>query len=126
MIFKFLGICLILLACAVLLRNFGWRGASVFAVVASILLLAEAADSLSYIFETVYAFDYGEGIEKPILAALKILGIGYLFGICADVCRELGENGIAKSVEIVGRVEIIALVIPFFQEIIRVGVELIG
>ncbi len=125
MIFKFLGMSLVLLVSALLLRSFGWRGAPVFAVIASVFLLAEAGEGLAYIFESMNFSVYSSELEPPIKAALKIMGIGYLFGICADICRELGEGGIAKSVEIVGRVEIIAVVIPFLREIIKVGVELI-
>ena len=66
------------------------------------------------------------GVSEPLSAAVKILGIGYLFGMCADVCRELGEGGAAKAVETVGRVEIIAVVIPYFKEIVSVGAELLG
>ena len=65
-------------------------------------------------------------VSEPLSAAVKILGIGYLFGMCADVCRELGEGNVAKGVEVVGRVEIIAVVIPYFKEIVSVGTELLG
>ncbi len=125
MIFKILGISLVLLASAVLLRSFGWRGAPVFACIAALLLLSSAVSGLAPLAGSEIFKKYGSSLEAPVSACLKILGLGYLFGIVSDICRELGEGGIAKAVEIVGRVEIIAVIIPFFEEIIRLGVELI-
>ncbi len=123
--FKFLGIALLLLVTAMLLKSFGWRGAPIFAAIGAQLLLSEAVAGIASILESDVFFGLGYDIEKPIRAALKILGLGYLFGIVSDICRELGESGIAKAVEVVGRVEIIAVTLPFFEEIIRVGVGLI-
>ncbi len=122
---KLLGIAFILLAAAVMLRGFGWRGAPIFAVIASLLLIKEAVSGIAEIFRASFFSELYSGLEAPVLAALKILGLGYLFGVSCDICRELGENGIAKALEIVGRVEIIVVIIPFFEEIIRVGTELI-
>lgn len=126
MIFNILGVVLLLCVSAFLLRSFGWRGAPVFAVLCAILILMESGEALFGIFNTVNSIGRFADIEKPLGAALKILGLGYLFGISADICRELSENGIAKAVEVVGRVEIIAVVLPFFEEIIKIGVELVG
>ena len=123
---KIVGMTLLLAATAFLLRQFGWSGAPVFAAVCAVVLLGEMSATLGRIIEFVSVFGETSSVSEPIGAAIKTLGAGYLFGISADVCRELGESGIAKAVEAVGRVEIIAIVIPYFQEIIKVGVELIG
>ncbi len=126
MILDILGAGMILGISAFILRSFGWKGTPVFAVIASVVLIGEASHILGNIFDSV-DFLYNEsGIREGISAALKVLGLGYLFGISADICRELGESGIAKSLEVVGRVEIIAVAIPFWKEIIETGVELIG
>ena len=111
---------------AFMLRGFGWRGAPVFASVAFVMILSEAAGSLHSILGAVGEISADAGLSEPARAAVKVLGLGYLYGICSDVCRDLSENGIAKAVETVGRVEIIAVVMPYFEEIIKVGVELIG
>ncbi len=64
--------------------------------------------------------------SDAVSVAVKALGLSYLFGISADICRELGEQGIAKCVEVVGRVEIISLALPYFRQIIELGVEFMG
>lgn len=97
-----------------------------FASVALVMLLTEASGVLETVLLSVRDIGVGAGIAEPVRAALKVLGLGYLYGICADVCRDMSEAGIAKAVEAVGRVEIVAVIMPYFEEIIRVGVELIG
>lgn len=126
MIINLLGAGLVLGISAFILRSFGWRGAPVFAVICSVVLIAEAADGLGGIFSSIGFLYKQKGLDSAVRAALKVLGLGYLFGISSDVCRELGEAGIAKSLEVVGRVEIIAVIVPFLKEIVETGVELIG
>ena len=58
-------------------------------------------------------------------AMLKILGAGYVFGVCSDICSELGEGGLSGAVCLFGRVEIIALSLPYIKRIVEKGIELI-
>ena len=125
MILRLIGASLILTVSAFLLKNFGWRGAPIFTAIALVLFITEAEGELEYIFSSIRKIGIESGIENALSAAIKVLGIGYLFGICADICRELSEAGIAKAVEVVGRVEIIAVVVPYFEEIIKVGIGLV-
>ena len=121
-----LGLALLLVATAYLLRSFGWRGAPIFVAVAVIAILSESGDGLMEVLGFARELGSYADVSDTVGAGLKILGCGYLFGICADICRELGESGIAKAVEMAGRVEIIILVLPFLKEIMNIGVELIG
>ena len=66
------------------------------------------------------------GISESASALIKITGVGTLFGLSSDAVRELGEAGIAKAVDMVGRVEIITLTLPFIEEVLEIGAELIG
>ena len=126
MILKIFGLAVLLCITAFMLRSFGWRGAPVFASVALVILLGEAAGVLESVLLSARNIGVDVGLAEPVSASLKVLGLGYLYGICADVCRDMSESGIAKAVEAVGRVEIVAVVMPYFEEIIKVGVELLG
>jgi stage III sporulation protein AD len=90
------------------------------------MILLEAGRGFFGIFRSVENIFQSVGFSEGAGAAIKILGLGYLFGICADVCRELGENSIAKAVEVAGRAEILMVVIPFLEEIIEMGAELLS
>jgi hypothetical protein len=56
---------------------------------------------------------------------LKIAGIGFLSGVTADVCRELGEGGAARGVLLAGRIEMLCIALPYLEKIIALGVELL-
>ena len=119
------GAVLIMCASAFLLRNLGWRGAPVFAVVCAALILNECRGALEGVTGVLSALGESSGMGKSLSGVLKILGLGYLFGISADLCREMGESAIARAVEIFGRIEIIAVTLPFLEEIIKIGASLI-
>jgi hypothetical protein len=117
----FLG--LVFAFCAVLLKNLGWRGASVFSALGIAVILTELRGSFSEIgsFGELWK-NLGEGG----VAILKIMGLGYLFGISADLCRELGEGGISSALTLVGRFEIIAVALPFIHEIFSLAISLVS
>ena len=107
---------------AVLLRNFSWRGAPVFAALCSVVILSLVP---SYFKDVIGIFKLYEGAAESASAILKIIGIGYLFGVSSDVCRELGEGGIASALTLVGRLEIVAVALPFIAELIELALELL-
>ena len=49
----------------------------------------------------------------------------FLMGVTADVCRELGENGVARGVLLAGRLEMLCVALPYLEKIIALGVELL-
>lgn len=108
---------------AVLLRNLGWRGAPVFAVLCFVVLLSELPEQL---LPVAKLFSSVALVGDCAAAILKIIGCGYLFGISAELCRELGESAIASALTLVGRFEVIALVLPFIGEALELALSLIA
>ena len=127
MIVRLFAIGLLLAVMAMMLRSFGFRGAVVFSLFAATVIFSAAAGELSALVDKI-GF---EGMFSPEAAEYtssiaKVVGCGYLFGISADMCRELGEVGIAKAVTVCGRVEILLIAAPYFSEILKIGQELIS
>ncbi len=117
----FLG--LVFCFCAVLLKNLGWRGAPVFAALGFAVLLGELPRHLSEIAKLSFGW---EVLGESAAAIFKIIGIGYLFGISSEICRELGESGISTALSLVGRFEIIAVALPFISEIFSLAMSLVS
>ena len=63
---------------------------------------------------------------EQVTVLFKALGITLLTQICADLCRDCGENGAAAGVEWTGRLEILLLCIPFVEELLTVAKELLS
>lgn len=57
---------------------------------------------------------------------IKALGVAFACEAGADVCRELGEAGIASKIELAGKIEILALSLPIAKDLLYAARELIG
>jgi hypothetical protein len=57
--------------------------------------------------------------RQSLTLALKIIGVGHAFNICADICSELSESGIASAVTLIGRVEILLMILPSIVDLIK-------
>lgn len=139
-------VCAIALICAVLgllLREAGFRGSRLVTLVGIVALLGIGASGLASIldFLTEVGADMSTGsgtggaspggeinaaTGKIIDGATRIVGLGYVFGICSDVCRELGEIGVANSILVVGRVEIFLATLPYLDTLLGLVRGLVG
>lgn len=57
---------------------------------------------------------------------MKALGISFLTGICAEVCRSAGESGLATGAENIGKTEILLLALPMLREVLSVVEEMLS
>ncbi|MBE6601629.1 MAG: hypothetical protein E7637_03880 [Ruminococcaceae bacterium] len=57
---------------------------------------------------------------------LKALGIAFLTQYAAELCRACGEGGLAHSVELVGKIEILLLCIPLMEKILHTAESLLS
>ena len=69
--------------------------------------------------------DEGSFVGVSISVMVRALGIALIGRICADICRECGEGGLANGVESVAGVMIFSLSLPILSEILRFAVELL-
>jgi stage III sporulation protein AD len=57
---------------------------------------------------------------------LKALGVCFLTQFAADSCRDAGEAALAAKVELAGKLTIVLLSLPLFEEISQTALSLIG
>ena len=110
---------------AVLLKDLGWRGAAVFSAFSLVALLSLCAEGILKLSGVISDFASQSALSVGAAGVLKIAGVGFLMGATADVCRELGEGGIARGVILAGRLEILCIALPFLQKIVAIGMELL-
>ena len=94
-------------------------------LLAMLMLFISLSDGIGDIVRTVTGMAESAGVGNVAAVAIKVVGVGYLFGIVSEVCEELGERGIATAVVNVGRVEILVLIFPYLKEILEMGIGLI-
>ena len=56
----------------------------------------------------------------------KALGLAILTQICAEICKESGEGGIASAIELIGKIEILVLALPLINDILALAKNLIA
>lgn len=125
MMLKSVALALLAAILGFVLAEEGYRGKRLFSAVAIIILLGLGFSIFSEVAHSFDALITHTGIGDAAKCAVKIVGIGYVFGIAADVCREMGENGVANALTTVGRLEIFVTVLPYILKMVELGMELI-
>ena len=113
-----LGTLLVCAASVLILKSFGFRGAPLVTVIAVITLISGYGNALlgvSDVFSELGAFS---GLSEYVSAALKVVGISYLSGISSELCREIGEGGLAKAISTVTKLELVLLSLPYVKQIL--------
>ena len=123
-----LGISGAALAAAVLalvLREAGFRSPKLVSVAGIVVLAVASATRLGRLVKELLPPAFGDEVREGARLMLKMIGAGYVYGICSDICRELGESGIANALQVAGRVEILLLLLPTLIEILELGAGLL-
>lgn len=97
----------------------------VLAVVSAVLLTV-----LSNIFPSIEKlrsmFEDSGNASVYFLAALKALGIAYITGFAANVCRDFGQTALAQIAEIAGKGAVFILSIPLICAVMQAALKFVG
>lgn len=64
--------------------------------------------------------------DKYILILFKTLGICFLVQFASDTCKDSGETSLASKIEIIGKIIILTISMPLFNEITQIAIKLTG
>ena len=117
------GVAVIAGFCALLLREAGFHGAKLASSVALIGIMGLALSLTAKLFLSLGIDKLDGDAEWAVKMFIKLIGVGYVFGVGSDVCREMGEGGIASALLTVGRVEVLLICLPAFREILELGIS---
>ena len=83
------------------------------------MVLPELASGVDSLHSLVLGFvEEDSFIGTSISVMVKALGIALLGRICADVCKECGEGGLAEGVEVASGIVIFSLSLPILFDIL--------
>ncbi len=125
MIPKLCALGLLLAFVGIMLSELGYKSKRLFSVLAAVAVFSVLGGEISSALSSLLSIGEITGVSEIAVSALKIVGLGYVFGISADIIKELSEPMIASAVTVGGRLEILIVVLPYFIEIIELGIELI-
>ena len=121
--YQAIGILIIGALSAFLLKELGSRAAPAVGVIVSLSVIGGAFGKIDEIASLFSSLSFGADIERYSRDSLRVVGIGYVGGIAQDSISALGEANVARIVEIVTRIELIGIAVPYFKEVL---VTLIG
>lgn len=120
-IIKIIGIGLVGAVISVLLRNSKPEFAMMIPVVVTFTILMCVMPYLTVIIEELKSIANGAGIDAEyIVIVLKIIGVSYLAGISAELCKDAGENAVASKIELAGKLIILFMSMPIINSLIGV------
>ena len=126
MVLRACAVGLVCAVCALLLKELGWRGAPVFSAVAALGVISLVLPGINGLLSDASGVLATVGASDVAAAVIKIVGVGYLSGVCADVCREIGAERVGSAINLVGRIEIVIISVPHVTKMLRLGLELVG
>lgn len=121
--YQAIGILIIGALSAFLLKELGSRAAPAVGVIVSLSVIGGAFGKIDEIASLFSSLSFGADIERYSRDSLRVVGIGYVGGIAQDSISALGEANVARIVEIVTRIELIGIAVPYLKEVL---VTLIG
>ena len=121
MIIKSVGIVVIAVMSGLLLRSFLPWLPPLISFSAGLLILIICLEGL----DDTFAYYYGICIENDFGDYFKImlkgLGVAYLAGVGADLCRDCGEGRLAGRIEFAAKAEILIIAFPFVKSLIELS-----
>ena len=97
------------------------------ALAAGLWMMALTANALSGALETLRELTGLTGVEEELLRpVVKTVGISLVSRLTAEVCRSVGESGVAAFVEIAGSVLALGVSLPMIRAVTILMGELLG
>ncbi len=121
-----IGIAVIAALTGVILTEMGCKSKRAFITLSLVVMLLGLCGELAVIFSQITSFGELSGVGEVAECALKVVGLGYVFGISCEICEELGERSISSILSLFGRIEMLAVTIPYIKEIVEMGTRLLG
>lgn len=125
-IIKIIGIGLIALVIAIILKQYRPEYAIYVSIVAGILILVFIMSKITGIINLLKAISDKTYINKQFLSILlKITGIAIITEFAVSICTDAGEKAIASKIEIGSKVIIIAMSIPIISSLLELIIEIL-
>ena len=119
-IIKIVGIGLISLIVAVIVKQYKPEFAIYISLAAGVIILAMAIDKLTEIIRLLTNLASRTSVNgKFIKLLIKITGIALLTEFAVSICKDAGESAIASKIDISGKIIIVAVSIPIISSLLE-------
>lgn len=92
----------------------------------SVVLLGAVVAMSTPVYSYLSALISSTATERFAGVLIKVLGVALVTHLGAEICRDCGESGIATSVELAGKCEILLLSLPLISSILSSAAEILN
>ena len=126
-VFKVAGIAVITAVTASAVRSADLKLGLHTAAAGGLILLAYAVSSLSGLVGALENAMNGIGIGSGLLEFIfKVTGIAYTAQLAANICTDMGEQGLAEKTVLCGRLAVVAAALPRITALLTALKELVN
>lgn len=124
-IFKIISFAFVALFVLIIIRQDKPNYALFISLIASVLILIFLIPNITMVIKLIRNFTFKSNLDFIYIdVVFKVIGISFLATLCSEVCKDAGENALAKNVELAGKILILILSIPIltavFEAILRI------
>lgn len=125
-IFKILAICIITAVLAVVLKQQKGEYSLMVALAGGTVVILYILKGVLAPIEYINARLLNNGVNTEYFAVgLKALGIGYVTGFIADLCRDSGQASLASKAELAGKCAIFIISLPLISAVLETALSLL-
>lgn len=124
-IFVLAGLSIVCTVICILLKQYKPELAMLVSVMCGVVICGFLISYLTPVFDTIKRLLTLANVNgEYIKAMIKALGVCYVTQLASDSCADAGQTAIASKVELCGKVFIVLISLPIFENIVAIAVEL--
>ena len=125
-IIKIIGIGLIALVIAIILKQYRPEYAIYVSIIAGIVILAMVMGKLTSVINILSNLSNKTGAGSDFLKILlKITGIAILTEFAVSICKDSGESAIASKIDLGGKIIIVSISIPIITALLELIISIL-
>lgn len=121
------GIAVTAAVLAVLLKQYRTDFAVIVGLAAGVVIFLFVILKAQPAFSELFNLLSKAGVNKQYVQILiKSLGICLVTQLAVDTCKDAGETAIASKVELAGKIAILLIALPLFEQVASLALNLLG
>lgn len=126
-IFSFAACGVIACVLIITIKQYKPELAVIMTIAAGVLILGGMMISFAPVITSISEIAGRAGINSAyMVVVIKAIGICLVAQLAADICRDAGQQTIASKVEMAGKLGIVAVSIPLFQDLLRLAANIMS
>ena len=112
---------------SVMIKKYNPEYSIFISIIAGIFILCIVLSELTPSLQKINGLISMSGISSEHAKILfKSLGVCFLVQFASDSCNDAGESSLASKIEFAGKVLVLAMALPLFEQVIKIVTGLLG